>query len=46
MLAAHGHAVEHLIRVAFGPLALGTLAPGASRPLTAAETAALRRAAR
>jgi 23S rRNA pseudouridine2605 synthase len=40
-LARHGVEVEHLIRVAFGPLELGELEPGAWRELAAAERAAL-----
>jgi 23S rRNA pseudouridine2605 synthase len=42
---ALGHPVRRLQRIAFGPLRLGALAPGACRPLTAAELAALRAAA-
>lgn len=38
-----GHPVRALHRVAFGPIALGDLAVGAWRPLTAAELAALQR---
>ena len=45
MLAAAGVEVRRLIRVAIGPLALGDLARGALRPLTAAERDALARAA-
>jgi 23S rRNA pseudouridine2605 synthase len=41
LLGALGVEVKRLIRVAVGPLALGDLAPGAVRPLTAAERAAL-----
>jgi 23S rRNA pseudouridine2605 synthase len=41
LLAALGVEVQRLIRVAIGPLALGALAPGAVRPLTPAERAAL-----
>jgi 23S rRNA pseudouridine2605 synthase len=41
MMAAVGHPVEVLIREAFGPIALGDLAPGAVRPLTAAELSAV-----
>lgn len=41
-LAREGHDVEVLVRVAFGPIALGDLVAGAWRPLTAAEVAALR----
>jgi 23S rRNA pseudouridine2605 synthase len=39
--AALGHPVERLKRVQFGPLRLGTLAPGTHRALTPAERAAL-----
>lgn len=45
MLEAVGHRVVSLERVAFGPLRLGDLEPGASRQLSAAEVAALRDAA-
>jgi 23S rRNA pseudouridine2605 synthase len=45
-LAAVGHDVEVLIRVAFGPIALGTLAPGGIRPLEPDEVRALRAAVR
>jgi 23S rRNA pseudouridine2605 synthase len=41
-----GHEVEILVRTAIGPLELGTLAPGAIRPLTDEEIDALRSAAR
>jgi 23S rRNA pseudouridine2605 synthase len=44
-LLAVGHEVLVLVRVAFGPLELGDLAPGAVRPLEAAEVEALARAA-
>jgi 23S rRNA pseudouridine2605 synthase len=44
MCEAVGHRVVRLERVAFGPLELGDLAPGASRPLTADELGALREA--
>jgi 23S rRNA pseudouridine2605 synthase len=44
-LAAFGYEVESLVRTTFGPLALGDLAPGQVRPLTDAETNALRAAA-
>ncbi len=40
-----GYEVEHLVRLAYGPVALGDLAPGAHRLLSPAEAAALRRAA-
>ena len=46
MCAAVGHPVRALERVAFGPLALGDLEPGAHRRLSAAEVARLRDAAR
>ena len=42
---ALGHRVRRLQRIAFGPLRLGALAPGACRALTAGELAALRAAA-
>nr|BBH94348.1 hypothetical protein KTA_25470 [Thermogemmatispora argillosa] len=42
MLASLGHPVIALHRVAIGPLTLGDLAPGAWRPLTRDEIAALR----
>ena len=42
MLAAVGHPVRRLVRTRLGPLELGDLAAGASRPLTADELAALR----
>ena len=45
MLAAVGHPVLSLHRSAFGPLALGDLALGAWRDLSAAELSALRAAA-
>ena len=41
---ALGHRVQRLQRVAFGPIALGALAPGACRPLTHHEIASLRAA--
>jgi 23S rRNA pseudouridine2605 synthase len=46
MCEAVGHPVTRLERIAFGPLALGDLAPGAHRRLGAAEVARLRAAAR
>ena len=46
MCEAVGHPVLALERVAFGPLGLGGLAPGAARRLTDAEVERLRRAAR
>lgn len=42
MCAAVGHPIRELRRVAFGPLRLGDLAPGAHRRLTAAEVQRLR----
>ena len=42
---ALGHRVRRLRRIAFGPITLGGLARGDSRPLTAREVAALRAAA-
>jgi 23S rRNA pseudouridine2605 synthase len=42
MLAALGHPVLALHRTHVGPVALGALAPGATRPLTAEEVRALR----
>jgi len=42
-LGYYGHEVLVLVRTAFGPIALGGLAAGASRRLTAAEVADLRR---
>jgi 23S rRNA pseudouridine2605 synthase len=44
MCEAVGHPVESLERIAFGPLKLGNLAPGATRCLTDAELERLRRA--
>lgn len=44
-LATVGHPVLDLVRVAFGPVRLGRLAPGRWRHLTPAEVAALRQAA-
>jgi 23S rRNA pseudouridine2605 synthase len=46
MCEAVGHPVLALRRVAFGPLALGDLAPGAHRRLSAAEVERLRAAGR
>lgn len=43
MLEAVGFQVLRLIRVRMGPLRLGNLAPGAYRPLTRSELAAIRR---
>ncbi len=42
---AVGHPVRRLVRVRMGPLRLGDLAPGAARPLTREEIAALQAAA-
>ena len=42
MCEAVGHPVRRLHRTAYGPVELGTLAPGRWRPLTAEEVAALR----
>jgi 23S rRNA pseudouridine2605 synthase len=44
LLARIGHKVERLTRVAVGPVRLGELPPGAVRPLSRQEVAALRRA--
>ena len=41
---ALGHRVTALRRISFGPVALGALRPGQSRPLTAREVKALRAA--
>jgi 23S rRNA pseudouridine2605 synthase len=41
LFASIGHEVTRLLRVAFGPVTLGTLTPGRWRELTAAEAAAL-----
>ena len=46
MLARLGHKVIRLVRVAVGPVRLGDLPPGAYRPLSRQEVAALRQAAR
>jgi pseudouridine synthase len=45
MLEAVGHRVLALHRPRYGPLELGSLPPGASRPLRAGELRDLRRAA-
>lgn len=45
MCDAVGHPVEKLVRLRFGPLALGALAPGAWRDVRATELAALQTAA-
>ncbi|GAB4285578.1 MAG: pseudouridine synthase [Coriobacteriia bacterium] len=45
MLSCVGHPVRELTRIAFGPVVLGTLAEGTTRPLSAEEVAALRDAA-
>jgi 23S rRNA pseudouridine2605 synthase len=45
MCEAVGHPVVSLERVAFGPLRLGSLRPGESRRLSAAEVERLRAAA-
>ncbi|MYE32910.1 MAG: rRNA pseudouridine synthase [Chloroflexi bacterium] len=42
MLSAVGHPVRRLVRTHLGPLELGELAPGASRPLDAEELSELR----
>jgi len=44
MVEAVGQTVERLVRVRFGPIALGTLESGAIRPLTGEEETRLRRA--
>ena len=41
---ALGHPVTRLRRIAFGPLTLGDLRPGQTRPLTTREIASLRSA--
>jgi 23S rRNA pseudouridine2605 synthase len=43
LLLAVGHPVRRLVRTRFGPLALGRLRPGETRPLDAAERGALER---
>jgi 23S rRNA pseudouridine2605 synthase len=45
MLESLGHPIVSLTRLRFGPIALGTLAAGASRPATDREVRALRAAA-
>ncbi len=45
MCAAVGHPVQRLIRVRMGPLLLGALRPGESRPLTRQELKSLRASA-
>lgn len=42
MFAAVGHTVDSLVRMRFGPIALGSLGLGETRELTSRETAALR----
>jgi len=42
-MSTNGHPVIKLERIAFGPLALGDLKPGAHRLLSDAEVAKLRR---
>ena len=44
MCRAVGHPVKRLVRVRFGPLGLGRLAPGTWRDLVPAEILALRAA--
>jgi 23S rRNA pseudouridine2605 synthase len=44
MFEALGYFVEKLIRVRFGPVSLGTLAPGTLRPLSQIEVQSLKRA--
>ena len=44
MCEAVGHRVVELERIAFGPLRLGGLEPGRSRPLSPAEVERLRKA--
>ncbi len=46
VLARLGHKVFRLVRIAVGPVRLGRLPPGASRPLTREEVKALHRAAK
>jgi 23S rRNA pseudouridine2605 synthase len=45
LIEAVGHRVDKLIRIAFGPVALGSLPPGGLREVTRSELAALRSAA-
>jgi 23S rRNA pseudouridine2605 synthase len=45
MFQALGYLVEKLIRVRFGPIRLGSLAPGQGRPLLPAEIIALKKSA-
>jgi 23S rRNA pseudouridine2605 synthase len=45
LMEAVGHRVDKLVRVAFGPVLLGGLPPGAARDVTRSELAALRSAA-
>jgi 23S rRNA pseudouridine2605 synthase len=45
LLARVGHKVLRLVRMAVGPVRLGSLPSGAARPLSREEIAALRRAA-
>ena len=45
LASAAGLHVERLLRIQFGPIRLGSLQPGATRPLTEAEVEALRRSA-
>jgi 23S rRNA pseudouridine2605 synthase len=44
MFEALGYFVEKLIRIRFGPISLGTLAPGTLRPLSQIEVQSLKRA--
>jgi 23S rRNA pseudouridine2605 synthase len=46
MLSSVGHPVVRLTRVAFGPVDLGTLEPGAVRALSDVEVDALRASGR
>ena len=46
MLDAVGHPVKRLVRTKYGPVSLGSLKPGAWRPLTREEVAALPRSKR